>query len=68
MTITEKWTAFFRWFTDKTKTSELNELIETEERLKLATNALRYVSKDETTRRMIIQRDIAKRDLDHKMF
>jgi predicted transposase/invertase (TIGR01784 family) len=67
MTATEKWTAFFKWFADRSKADKLNKLIETEEALKLATNALRYVSKDETTRRMIIQRDMARRDWDHKM-
>jgi predicted transposase/invertase (TIGR01784 family) len=67
MTKTEKWAAFFKWFTDKSKTEKLNKLIETEEGLKMATNALRYVSKDETMRRMIIQREMAKRDWENKM-
>jgi hypothetical protein len=67
MTTAEKWAAFFKWFTDKNKAEKLNKLIETEEGLQMATSALRYVSKDETTRRMIIQRDMARRDWDHKI-
>jgi predicted transposase/invertase (TIGR01784 family) len=67
MTMAEKWAAFFKWFTDKNKAEKLNKLIETEEGLQMATNALRYASKDEITRRTIIQRDMARRDWDHKI-
>jgi predicted transposase/invertase (TIGR01784 family) len=67
MTAKEKWAAFFKWFKDKKKADKLGELIESEEGLQMATSALKYVSKDETTRRMIIQRDMARRDWDHKL-
>jgi predicted transposase/invertase (TIGR01784 family) len=67
MSARERWAAYFKWFKDKNKTNELNELIEIEEGLKMATNALRYVSKDETMRRISIQRDMARRDWSDKM-
>jgi predicted transposase/invertase (TIGR01784 family) len=67
MTAKEKWAAFFKWFKDKKKADKLGELIESEEGLQMATSALKYVSKDETTRRMIIQREMARRDWDHKL-
>ncbi|MDR2074476.1 MAG: Rpn family recombination-promoting nuclease/putative transposase [Oscillospiraceae bacterium] len=65
MTTAEKWAAFFKWFTDKNKTEKLNKLIETEEGLQMATSALRYASRDEITRRTIIKRDMARRDLNN---
>jgi predicted transposase/invertase (TIGR01784 family) len=67
MTAKEKWAAFFKWSADKSKADKLSELIKTEEGLQMATGALRYVSKDETTRRMLIQREMARRDWDDKL-
>jgi predicted transposase/invertase (TIGR01784 family) len=67
MTATERWAAFFKWFKDKNKAEKLGKLIKSEEGLKMAESALKYVSKDETMRKMIIQRDMARRDWNHKL-
>ena len=50
MTNVEKWAIFFKYITDKSKQEILSKILEREAGIKMATNILREVSKDEETR------------------
>jgi hypothetical protein len=50
MTASEHWAVFFRYLTDKTKRRKINEIVEIEEGISMASEVLMTISKDEVER------------------
>jgi hypothetical protein len=50
MTAPEQWAVFFRYLTDKSKREKINEIVEAEEGIAMASEVLMTISRDEVER------------------
>ncbi|GMO30399.1 MAG: hypothetical protein Ta2B_11200 [Termitinemataceae bacterium] len=50
MTVSERWSVFFRYITDTTKREKINKILEVEEGIAMASEVLISISRDEVER------------------
>ena len=66
MSIAEQWAYYLAYLTDKSKRSIINEIVEMEEGIAMASSVLRKVSKDEEERARIMRDE--KIELDYQSY
>ncbi|GHV21925.1 hypothetical protein FACS189494_08010 [Spirochaetia bacterium] len=64
MTMEERWSFFFRYITDKTKRNKINEILDCEEGIAMASEVLISISRDEIERARLISE--FKYEMDHQ--
>jgi hypothetical protein len=66
MTISERWAVYFKYLTDRNKRSKINEILETEEGIAMASQVLMTISRDEEERARILRDE--KIELDYQSY
>jgi predicted transposase/invertase (TIGR01784 family) len=64
MTVQERWSVFFRYITDTTKRQTINQILECEEGIAMASRVLQTISKDEVERARLMSE--YKYEVDHQ--
>jgi predicted transposase YdaD len=67
MSASEYWAVYFRYLTDKTKRQKINEIMEREEGIAMATKVLMEISKDEVERARLLSEYKFQMDWQSKM-
>jgi predicted transposase/invertase (TIGR01784 family) len=67
MTTQERWSVFFRYITDTTKRKKINQILETQEDIAMASQVLRTISKDEVERALLMSEYKFETDHQNKM-
>jgi hypothetical protein len=67
MTASEHWAVFFRYLTDKSKREKINEILEQEEGIAMASEVLMTISKDEVERHRLMDEYMGQLDAQSKI-
>jgi predicted transposase/invertase (TIGR01784 family) len=67
MSTSERWAVYFRYLTDRSKRSKINEILESEEGIAMTSQVLMTISRDEEERFRIIKEEMNELDLQSKI-